>query len=209
MWADTIRRSYHIVAAGGGAAPVHATTGFVTSYAPVTYDRAWPASGTSVSLYTGGSTDIQRPSMSFELWWYCGSGGGESSPIHLNHDNNTGQCVFGVEVYGTSGSSRYFDFYSRPSQLSSPSKMSFYTSSYGWAHVVGTCTSGAQKLYLNNVLKVTNTYTGNLAWTNNGGNINGPTYTSWSGDSVRLVKLYDYALSATEVSTKYAAGVPT
>lgn len=85
-----------------------------------------------------------------------------------------------------------------------------YLSTSAWAHIVGTYTSGAKRLYINGVQVASNAATGTIATNANGcsigayGGFNGAHSYYYNG-SIGNVKVYNRALSATEVAQNFNA----
>ena len=85
-----------------------------------------------------------------------------------------------------------------------------YISTSNWAQIVGTFTSGNRKIYVNGALATSDTQTGTIATNTNGmsigvyGGFNGARGYYYNG-SIAIVKVYNRALSADEITQNYNA----
>jgi hypothetical protein len=85
-----------------------------------------------------------------------------------------------------------------------------YMNTTDWFHVVGTCISGSQVVYINGVSVGTGTTSGPFS-TNNGGCSIGAyggatgAHSYWYNGSIAIVKVYDRVLSAGEVVQNFSA----
>lgn len=154
--------------------------------------------GSNTALIRADSTTMNASSITVETWAYP-TATGQYGTLLEKGAQNTQYFLF---LYGGT-------LYWRVAGLTDTTltAASFMTANT-WHHIVGTATSGSQKVYINNVVRATTTATGTIGTNANGMSVGiSGGYPANGGlpfsGRIAVSRVYNRALSQTEIASNY------
>ena len=163
--------------------------------------------GTNQYVVMQENSALNTQTLTLEVWFKANSTS-QNGFLFEKGNVNTQYSLFIEGSNNTINFRQYLTNLSNFSTITIPTSTNINTTN--WFQIVGTFTSGSRCIYINGVLKNSDTRTGTIATNTNGASI--ATYGGFNGSrgyyyngNIGSVRVYNRVLSATEVAQNYNA----